>query len=565
VSIVALGLWLRLGDIGVRTLSHPENSSPGLDVPSWVRFPPPRHDVVGVLRGAFSIALVAWIALREGPRWTALIAAGLLATHGHHVYWSQLARMYTPAACLALLLDIRDRRAPSVLRIQVAAVIASLWVVQLSIYQNPPSRWQGSSSEYFQLGYLFLSGAPFFGERPSVAFDGPWLLALGVLLLLVAGFARRPLPAISPRVGGSPSRNLPLWFELAVVAGSTALLIAFAKLAPPRLRIDWTPIWALCAAPALLAAMYLAFGTLVEKCTTAPPRWLARVASLDLPLSWQLAVVPALCMVAVSVARGVFVPRGTILFQPFFCLAVAHALVAMFRVRVLGAAMLALVFGPHGASVAYFRAAESTPRDYAGLASKLLSELRPTDLILVRNNTVRRGEWRLRTRAPNSTRHSEAADSRVLSGSESHGSSQRRDRPIGAPARRTSLVERERQVGRARVDDEGARELVLREPRREHVFAVLQEGFEVDPRPQLEVGHELRPSVGVLDRDPRARAGCFEMGGEPQLARDLAALPEAQFSPSHNACDRANFVEIQDETLGLEAQRVGALGDSEGR
>jgi hypothetical protein len=101
----------------------------------------------------------------------------------------------------ALLFDVRDRRAPSVPRIPSAAVAASLRIARFSIHQNTPSRWQACSSEYFQLGGLFPAGAPFFGERPALTFDGPWLLGIGVTSLFVAAFRallRGGLPA-SPR------------------------------------------------------------------------------------------------------------------------------------------------------------------------------------------------------------------------------------------------------------------------------------------------------------------------------------------------------------------------------
>src|SRR5688572_6466677 len=129
LAIVLGALALRLHGLGDRMLSHPENFAPGLPMPEWVRFPPPSHDVESVLRGnlidghppgyflgllawskafgasltslrlpsallgALSVGLLALIALREGNRWTALLAAALLALHGHHLYWSQLARM----------------------------------------------------------------------------------------------------------------------------------------------------------------------------------------------------------------------------------------------------------------------------------------------------------------------------------------------------------------------------------------------------------------------------------------------------------------------------------------
>jgi len=467
--LVVAALLLRLDDLGERSLAHPENFSPGLDMPEWVRFPPPRHDLDAVLRGtlidghpptyfvallpwtklfgsslsslrfpsallgAAAVALVFLIARREGSRRVALFAACLLALHGHHVYWSQQARMYVPVATLALLstwfmlrlrehgrrgdlwafvattglalstqmyawplvfaqsigallLDIRERRSPTVARAQVYTVIACLWVVQLSVYQNPPTRWHGGANEYWQLGYLFHSSTPFFHGRPSWVFDGPWLLGLGLGLLALAAFARRDSDLA---YNALPPEQVPQMRQrpaIAITLVSTLLLVSFALFAPSRTRIDWTPLWALCAAPALIAIAWASLERRLAVLTRAPPAWLARIAAFDVPLSVHLAVIPALLMVLVSLARGVLVPRGTIVFLPFLSVAIAHGIAACFRVRIVGYVVLMLVVGLHLASLRYFRAAQNSPRDYAGLAQQLTAQLRSSDVIVVRNN-----------------------------------------------------------------------------------------------------------------------------------------------------------------------------------
>lgn len=466
LAIVLGGFALRMYGLSDRMLSHPENFAPGLDLPAWVRFPPPRHDAESVLRGtlidghpptyflallpwievfgasltslrmpsallgALSIGLVALLALREGNRVTALLAAALLALHGHHVFWSQLARMYVPTAFLALwstwhllrlrergraldlwmliasttlalwtqlyawplvfaemlgglVLDARERRAPVVFRAQMLAVIAALPVAQLSIYQNPPSRWHEPASEYLELGYLFYSRAPFLGGVPEGGWGGTWLAILGIVLLLAAVWARR-----EPRVVASASTlpRLPGWLQWSVVVAVTLALLGFAAFAPPRDRISATPLWIIAAMPLVLG---LATGPLqrwLARATCAQGGPLARLAALNVPLSVYLAVVPFVCMVSVSASRGAFVARGTIVFLPFLVLAVSHGLIALLRVRWLGVAAIAFTLALFAASARYFQRAESSPRDYRGLAQQLTAKLAPSDRILVKND-----------------------------------------------------------------------------------------------------------------------------------------------------------------------------------
>jgi 4-amino-4-deoxy-L-arabinose transferase-like glycosyltransferase len=465
-TIVAIGLVSRLWGIGDRMLCHPENFAPGLDLPSWVRFPPPRHDIESILRGtlidghpptyfvamlgwveafgasltslrmpsallgALSIALVAMLALREGGRLAALLAAALLALHGHHVYWSQLARMYVPASCLVLLstwflwrlrergrafdlwacfatttlalwtqlyawplvfaqmiadlvLSARQRRAPVGLRIQLLAVIASLPVVQLSMYQDPPSRWHEPAVEYLEFGYLFHSRVPFLDVAPAITIGGESLLIVGLIVLAIGAWVPRE-PVVVQRasdVAGVPAKIL--W---SIVAASTLLLVAFAAFAPLRPRIERLPLWIITAVPLVMALGAGPLERWLGRKTTSGQGALARIAALDLPPSVYLALVPFACMVAVSAARGAFVARGTIVFLPFLVLALAHGFVALLRVRWLGVASLTAVLALHVASTVYFRRAESSPRDYRGLAEQMKARLSPSDRILVKND-----------------------------------------------------------------------------------------------------------------------------------------------------------------------------------
>lgn len=466
-TVFVVGLVLRLHGLGERMLSHPENFAPGLTMPEWVSFPPPRMDFSSVLRGmmidghppTYFVALLTWtkafgaslsslrlpsallgalsilivfrVALREGRPVAALLAATLLALNGHHLYWSQLARMYVPVAFLALLstlyllrlherasrgnqvgyfattvlalwtqlyawplvfaqiiatslLAVRRRHHPVALRAQVLAVVAGLPIVQLAIYQNPPTRWQESASEYWGFGHLFYSAAPFFGDRPEPIVGLPWLIAGGIVLIVLgARTARTPELADTEVKRAPPARPL----ERVVALAATAVLASFAAFTSGMPGLTNAALWCLVLLPIPVVLVLPRLERAADSIATDPPSWLARWAP-DLPLSFVLAVLPVLCMVGVSLVRGAFVARGTVVFLPFLAIAVAQGLDSLLRgrMRAAGVLVLALVLAVHISSVKYFQSARSSPRDYRGLADQIDAELRQDDLVLVKDD-----------------------------------------------------------------------------------------------------------------------------------------------------------------------------------
>jgi hypothetical protein len=133
-------LLLRLDGLGSRSMSHPELFVPGIDLPEDISAPPPLlslpqamwwhfHTEVhpqgyyffmwgwtklfgtslsalrlpSVILGTLSLILVFCLASQVFDRWTGLIGMALLAFNGHHLYWSQMARMYSMLCFLGLL------------------------------------------------------------------------------------------------------------------------------------------------------------------------------------------------------------------------------------------------------------------------------------------------------------------------------------------------------------------------------------------------------------------------------------------------------------------------------
>lgn len=153
--IVILGAWLRLYDLAEKSVTHVEMYVPGIRMPQGISVPGERMTLPKVLTGTFSsdthppgyyvlmwmwtkcfgtgtwalrlpaallgiasIPLMFWLGTLTRQRTAGWIAAALLAVSPHHVFWSQVARMFTLACFLGLLATClllvmaKDRWAP---------------------------------------------------------------------------------------------------------------------------------------------------------------------------------------------------------------------------------------------------------------------------------------------------------------------------------------------------------------------------------------------------------------------------------------------------------------------
>lgn len=140
VFIAFCALFLRLWDIDVRSITHPEVYIPGINLVEGISEPPLRHDwkfsiwwhfhdephaigyyllmqiwtgiagtsefalrLPSAIMGAASVIIVAIIAAKCFGRRVAVVAALMLALHGFNIYWSQNARMYVPATLMGMI------------------------------------------------------------------------------------------------------------------------------------------------------------------------------------------------------------------------------------------------------------------------------------------------------------------------------------------------------------------------------------------------------------------------------------------------------------------------------
>lgn len=313
VLIFAVGFTLRVENLDRSTYAHPENYVPGYDDPAWVTAPPAKRstfkDVAkanladghpplwffamlpwvkatgtsleamrlpSAISGAFCILLLWRLARREGGPLVGLLAAALLAVHGHHVFWSRMARMYAPACLLALLstwalVRLIERPERRFILLYIASGAALLWtqiygfplvaaqgafvvataldrravpraavgslaavavlgapVLTLAVYQNPPTAWADPAIEHLAFGFAFYRDANFFGSPP---FTAPIWPLVGVTTLLLAaavwhGLRRDPARAIAtepqpqPRTDAGRNHGPPPTLRALLAAGA---------------------------------------------------------------------------------------------------------------------------------------------------------------------------------------------------------------------------------------------------------------------------------------------------------------------------------------------------------
>jgi hypothetical protein len=169
LATVALGAGLRLEGLERVGLTHAEVYAPNLAMPAWVSAPPPRqglrdtllgtldHDnhppgyyaalwawtrsfgtglatlrLPSALAGIATLLAIFWLARRRDGDAVALTAVALVAFHGHHVFWSQQARMWVflglfAVVSVGLLQGLAERWRPGAALAYVAVTVAGLW------------------------------------------------------------------------------------------------------------------------------------------------------------------------------------------------------------------------------------------------------------------------------------------------------------------------------------------------------------------------------------------------------------------------------------------------------
>jgi len=466
--VLVVAFLLRYQGIDLRGMSHVEVYIPGINLPPLISEPPPRLDFLtflswhwhdephpqgyyllmffwtklfgtslasirfpSVLFGVGAVALVYVLASMACNRRVGLIAAALLAFNGHHIYWSQSARMYSMACFLGLASAIillallqQSRRRPGLeagyvvvtflglftqlffwallaaqmllaliysgdikervsrvfsLQVLVAIIGSPLWAH--AVYRSRPidlgSPTMAFIQDFINFGFLFLPD--YFGS--SVPRDVSPTIELAVTVIaLVCLFGGLMNRAFSLRLD-PPGEPADAWKGLVPVAAGFALIIiglsilAWSRQAAMAVTA-LVPVAALFALP-VVTRIWPHVTAVFSRCSFCQLSRNNSVLFFLVP-----GILPAFLLILVSLFKTMMIPRGFMLFVPFLLVVQAAGADIIMRRRMLALPLLVLLAAIHIYSIDYYRKVPG-PTDYRELAQQMNDRMRADDLIFV--------------------------------------------------------------------------------------------------------------------------------------------------------------------------------------
>ncbi|WP_347311989.1 glycosyltransferase family 39 protein [Defluviimonas sp. SAOS-178_SWC] len=474
---VAASLLLRLYGLDLRSISHPEVYVPGIPLPPDISVPPARltfgdvvwmhfHDephpmgwyvamfgwtrIAGVSEWALRFpsavlgAATVWVAFIVGRRaygpGAGALAAVLLALHGFHLFWSQVARMYVAGALwglvssallLAFVYGLRRRgwigagyvaslvagaqtiefmwpvigmqivwavlvlpqaasfRASDIFRCRFAGAHPAIQLQAVAVMLSAPELLH--SAYRMRPGAVEEQGLPFLAEYASFGFlfghdfaaiPTPVIpvAAAAALLVIAVGFlvwAMR-VPAECPRPA-PVGNDLPRWLPIVIAVGMTALMVWLALIAHRRNAA----LLVLSAGPVLALTLPALAGAVQAGLGRWPKveAWRSRVAGPRL-LIWLLGVAAPVILFILSAKVAILATRAFLVFVPFLVILVAGAAAGIGSLwpRRAAVALLLILFA---ASVPYSFKKPGSPRDYKTLVAAMQGDMRADDLVFV--------------------------------------------------------------------------------------------------------------------------------------------------------------------------------------
>lgn len=477
------GGWLRFSGLEARSVTHPEIYVPRIPLPQGISEPTERFTARSVLTGTFSsdthppgyyLFMLPWTRVAGTSLWAmrvpsavlgtlsiALVyvlgtlvigpvagatAAALVALSGYHVFWSQVARMFSLACFLGLaatlLIVLIARGAhhwslrvlylllilagvathvffwalfamhllwafgnalgrphmPALCRTLLTALILGSPFIAFAAYQSATPVAELSrdgfqyAREFFSFGFLLPSAqSGFFASAvPLTTGIGTWavrpaLLLVSILLLIYGVRALRKPAAVelSPEAPRGP--------KLAVGAYILAALAATAAIATFLSMSSALPAGQLHATIRLTRRLLILPGLLAIT-ALALDHWWARLKRFE---RWRrylagerrlvilLGCAPILLLIVASQFRPLLNQRGLMLLVPYLLLLLAAGLVALPRRNWVPALALLLAAACVGSVTAY-RTMTVDPIDYNGFVSKVQPQIGPRDLVFVR-------------------------------------------------------------------------------------------------------------------------------------------------------------------------------------
>jgi len=480
---VLLGGWLRLSGLDTKSIAHVEMFVPCIRMPEGLSDPPERLTFRRVLTGTFSydsnppgyyllmlpwtrttgtslralrlpsallgtasIPLVYGLGALIGAPVSGAVAAALLAFSGHHVFWSQYARMHALicflglAASVLLLLIARGsrrqgilvtgyaililagltthiffwsllathmiwtfgnawgrRELPDVCRAQLLVALLGSPLIAFAAYQSGTTIAVMSNDV---LGYLtefcsfaFALPSIYSGFFPStVPFTGTALswVVRGIIGLTGAFLAASGLRHLwrsasnSPIFPERPSRRI-LWNSGWIAAGSVGILEIIVFIHMTRYAQYIHSTIKITKYLSVLPLGFAAVALLLDRIWPGlpkPGRW-KRLVDGERALIALLAIGPFVMLEALSLVTPLLNQRGLLVTTPYFLLLLAVGLVSLGR-KAWIAVLLPVLVLTCAASLASFSQMTADPADYAQLAREVKAEIQASDLLFIK-------------------------------------------------------------------------------------------------------------------------------------------------------------------------------------
>ncbi len=477
LCIIVVGIILRVDNIAGRTIGHIETYVPGIELPSEISEPRPRYGLLdyisrtigeephppayyvfmfpwtkafgtsllsirlpSVLFGVLSIILIYILCLYTEDKLTAILATGMLALNGLHIYWSLEAKFYIMACFLGILSTLllvlclkndkhqkilkflylgvtltglstviffwpifltqmlwvflkncRDKGTmPGILRFQLLIFLigSPLWAV--AAYQSRRQAYIEESPwmqliHFFQFGFIFepdplpeASQTPL----PIIVFIGMILLAS---FLFVVGIINKPKQQVETK-GGNDWPPTYLMIIVGIICFFAILL--FAKFAHAKDPSRTALIIATGCAPLILPFLDLGLKKYWNQLTSFKIDFTGKLSFMNNlnSLNTLLGIVPAFIIAVISFITPLFIARGVLAFVPYFLIILCRGLASLMRRSKLWVILLIAIGMIHGFGVKHWQARVHSPRNYKELYEKLEPKIQKSDLIFVYRN-----------------------------------------------------------------------------------------------------------------------------------------------------------------------------------
>jgi 4-amino-4-deoxy-L-arabinose transferase-like glycosyltransferase len=482
--VVAFGGWLRISDLDRRSVTHPELYVPGIPLPAGVSVPAERVSVQQVLTGTFSsdthppgyyLFMFPWTrafgaslrairlpsallgigsvvllyilgTLTVGPG-AGLVAAGLLAFSGYHVFWSQVARMFSLgcflglAATCVLVWMLRDsrrsrgwlalyavlmlaalathvflwslfavhllwafskargvRELPDLCRTQLLVFLLGSQLIAFAAYQSDTTvavlgrDWPAYLAHFVSLAFVFPSDYSGFFPGPVPLTGGGFFPVLRICVFALAGvflvigirrLTRLPSTAAFPETRGSSRRFFFVGWVLGAIA-ATAAIAAFIYMTRSLPADQVHPTIATTRRLLSMPAILLMAAVLLNS------RWplMPPPGRLTKWFNSEAVFAAALglgpfLLIAAASQVRPFLNERGFLFEAPYLLLLLAAGVTRIPRKALLAPVLVVLAAISVTSLGAYRQMTVDPADYTHFATTVKSELQPNDLVFL--------------------------------------------------------------------------------------------------------------------------------------------------------------------------------------